>query len=318
MSSTNTEFTHTYTGDRLGGDKDNHNYDVKTVRIDSNITTIQKIAFWYCVNLTSIEIPDTITSIGYAAFSQCHSLTTITIPSSVKTIADGAFSYCKILKTVNISASTEIGQFAFTYCPKLDEQSKQRIYKLYNKTPTLDINFQQGKGARHGFQGATQKGYGAEMWGLTLQQIKYITNHPLIEEYTTMRQVVEIAVKPATSGLGISYALLVNQEQPLRAKVMVSVSTFTTINYFVLHSASRPFTYTIHLLLLLLLFISPTYSMLGKSPSLNSFIVLKALVRRARSGFVPSRFIRIRVMMISQQLLTNLGLILSSVPFQLY
>ena len=59
MSSTNTEFTHTYMGDKLGGDYDNDNYDVKTVKIDSVITTIQKEAFKYCINLTTIKIPVT-------------------------------------------------------------------------------------------------------------------------------------------------------------------------------------------------------------------------------------------------------------------
>ena len=70
------------------------------------------------------------------------------------------------------------------------------------------------------------------MWVLALQQMKDITNHPDIKPNTTMRQVVETVIKPATKGLGISYALVVNQEQPLRAKVMVSVSTLQLIVSF--------------------------------------------------------------------------------------
>ena len=86
------------------------------------------------------------------------------------------------------------------------------------------------------------------MWGLTLQQIKYITNHPNIEPDTTMREVVEIVIKPATKGLGIGYALLVNQVQPLCAKVMVSVSTLLSIVWFYIqlgHSLTLPIFYCV-------------------------------------------------------------------------
>ena len=253
------EYTHTYTGQKLGGnDNRDTRHDVKAVRIDPTITSIGKEAFKYCYNLTTVDIHDNVTSIENEAFSDCLRLKSITIPSSVQTIGRNAFMDCFSLESVHVSASTNIGPFAFDGCPNLDEESKQRIYKYYNKVPTLTNNFQQGRGPRHGFQGATQKGYGPELWGITLQQIIDITHHPDITPHTSMRDVVEIAIKPATKGLGIGYSLLVNQDKPLRARVMVSVSSNNahfTINCFVLHSVG-PFAYTIQLLLLLILLLS--------------------------------------------------------------
>ena len=63
---------------------------------------------------------------------------------------------------------------------------------------------------------------------MTLQQIKDVLSHPYIDEYTTMREVVRLLVKPATKQQGVSYALLLNQDAPLHANVMVSVSSTET------------------------------------------------------------------------------------------
>ena len=226
MEANNIEYTHTYTGEQLGGEenKDTRN-DVKSVNIDSSITTIKEDAFVFCSNLTYINIPESVTSIESYAFYYCSSLTSITIPSSVKTIGYQAFYGCESLVTViNMSPTTTIEPAAFDKCP-LNDEFIQRIYKFYKKQPKLTDSFQEGKGATLGFLGSTQKGHGPEMWGITLDQIKYICNNPKVHWETTMRDVVEIVIKPATKGLGIGYSLLVNQDKPLRAKVMVSVST---------------------------------------------------------------------------------------------
>ena len=125
--------------------------------------------------------------------------------------------------------TTKINRYAFDDCYRLSNESKFQIFYDINNL-TLSENFQKGDGPILNFQGATQKGYGPEMWGLTLEQIKFICQHPLIKPEATMREVVEVAIKPITKGLGISYALLVNQYRPLRAKVMVSVSYCTNDN----------------------------------------------------------------------------------------
>ena len=131
---------------------------------------------------------------------------------------------------------------------------------ISNNNLTLSENFQKGAGPTLDFQGATQNGYGPEMWGLTLNQIKAICEYPKIKSDTTMRQVVELAIKPLTKNLGIGYALLVNQHKPLRAKVMVSVSYYSNdntnpIDLFFFYSA-RPFANTIHILFYSFVYIS--------------------------------------------------------------
>ena len=221
--SENQEFTHVYTSEKLG-------WNVKAVKVDNSVTVIKKQAFEFCCNLTTIEMHNNITEIERYAFCQCDNLQAITIPSSVKTIDEWAFSNCSQLETVNVSPSTKICSSSFyNNCNSLSDESKSRISIIRNNL-TLSENFQKGDGPTLDFQGATQNGYGPEMWGLTLKQIKLIRNHRSIKSDTIMRQVVELAVKSTTKGLGIGYALLVNQDKPLRAKVMVSVSYFTNDN----------------------------------------------------------------------------------------
>src|SRR3954464_36369 len=50
------------------------------------VTSIGRLAFYHCTNLTSMTIPNSVTSIGSGAFSVCTSLTSVTIPNSVTSI----------------------------------------------------------------------------------------------------------------------------------------------------------------------------------------------------------------------------------------
>lgn len=62
------------------------------------------------------------------------------------------------------------------------------------------------------------------MCAITLEQIKQLLDHPLIGHDYTIREVVKFAIIPATKGLGVGYALLINQDKPLKVRVMISVS----------------------------------------------------------------------------------------------
>ena len=64
---------------------------VKTVVIESSVTSIGDRAFYKCSSLESITIPDSVTSIERYAFAGCSSLTSITIPAGVTTIGYKAF-----------------------------------------------------------------------------------------------------------------------------------------------------------------------------------------------------------------------------------
>ena len=199
---------------------------VEEVTFDTSITTIGNDAFSWCTNLTSIEIPSHITSIEKYAFYNCTSLTAIIIPPSVTTIGVGAFAKCTSLQKVTISPSnTTMDFYAFEGCTELDEQSLKDINDCFPKIQTQDaFQNKQAPMPKYNFQGSTQNGWGPEWWGITLEQMESIMIHPLIRYDTLMRDVVRLAVKPATKQCGVGYSLLLNQHKPLHAKVMVSVS----------------------------------------------------------------------------------------------
>ena len=67
-----------------------YNHDIKTITINSGVTSIGDGAFESCENLTSVTIPDSVTSIGWGAFVGCASLISVTISDNVTSIGDSA------------------------------------------------------------------------------------------------------------------------------------------------------------------------------------------------------------------------------------
>ncbi len=94
--------------------------EIKSVTINSGVTSIGDSAFESCTSLTSVTIPDSVTSIGSWVFYNCTSLTSVTIPNSVTSIGFGAFYGCTALTSVTIPDSvTSIGDSAFCNCLSL-------------------------------------------------------------------------------------------------------------------------------------------------------------------------------------------------------
>lgn len=95
--------------------------DIKSVIIESGVTSIGKCAFVGCKNLSGILIPNSINDIGVLAFRNCNGLTSISIPDSVSVINPDTFAYCSNLTSISIPNSiTGIGWGAFRGCKSLE------------------------------------------------------------------------------------------------------------------------------------------------------------------------------------------------------
>ena len=94
--------------------------DLTNITIPDSVTVFGNNAFEYCTNLKNVTIGNSMTSIGFMAFTFCTGLTNITIPNSVTSIGDGAFHGCTGLTSIIIPDSvTSIGPGSFSGCSKL-------------------------------------------------------------------------------------------------------------------------------------------------------------------------------------------------------
>jgi len=88
---------------------------ITTVIIGDGVANIGEMAFWECINLTSVTIGNSVEVIGLGAFG-VSGLTSIVIPDNVTTIEEGAFRNCYNLTSVVIGDGvTTIGAIAFAF-----------------------------------------------------------------------------------------------------------------------------------------------------------------------------------------------------------
>ena len=95
--------------------------DITSVNIPNSVTSIEGHAFGGCINLTSANIPESVTSIEECTFFNCKKLAKINIPNSVTSIGKGAFFGCKSLTNIAIPNSvTSIKESGFHDCYSLN------------------------------------------------------------------------------------------------------------------------------------------------------------------------------------------------------
>lgn len=95
---------------------------IRTVIIESGVTTIGNYAFYREANLTNISVPDGITSIGSMAFEGCKKLDGIILPNSLTKIGESAFDVCTNFTSIALPEKLEkIDHYAFSGCTGLTE-----------------------------------------------------------------------------------------------------------------------------------------------------------------------------------------------------
>lgn len=92
------------------------------VIMDDGVTTIGKLAFYACNNLTSVTIPNSVTNIGESSFQECGNLKSVSIPNGVTVIKYHTFYHCGKLTTVIFPNSvTCLEDYVFSGCSSLTE-----------------------------------------------------------------------------------------------------------------------------------------------------------------------------------------------------
>lgn len=95
-------------------------FNLISVDLPNQLTSIGHGAFEYCVNLSSITIPSNVTTISSMAFYECNSLDNVELPNALISLGYSAFMKCTSLKSVSIPASTiSIGDRCFDDCTSL-------------------------------------------------------------------------------------------------------------------------------------------------------------------------------------------------------
>ena len=90
-----------------------------SLTLQSGVTTIAIGTFRDCDQLTAVTLPDSITSIGQSAFRSCTSLTSVTIPNFVTSIGISAFENSGLTSITIPDSVTSIGRGTVNQCYNL-------------------------------------------------------------------------------------------------------------------------------------------------------------------------------------------------------
>merc|ERR1740136_178895 len=211
---------------------------LEEVIIQGPISLIPKYTFQNCCRLKRVVLPESILSIEEKAFRNCASLLNISLPNSVESIHASAFEGCFLIQFENCSVIDSIAENGGVHPCDIQKLNPWHVDK-YGTYRCSTIDFKRGSGATNGFGGQTQEGYGPEMCGISLDQLMVLKQHPLYHrtgkngksDYL-MRDFVRL-LKLITAGTGMGYSLLINKDNPLEVKVMVSHAWDEPIKDFV-------------------------------------------------------------------------------------
>ena len=108
--------------------------EIRTIVLDSNITSIGSYAFYNCNVLETIEISDNIVDIKDYAFANCSSLRYMELPDGLKKIKPYLFANCTKLQSVKIPRGISfIAVNAFSGCDSLRKIEYMGTKSQWNK-----------------------------------------------------------------------------------------------------------------------------------------------------------------------------------------
>ena len=94
--------------------------EVRSVVIQSGVTTIGSCAFRNCTGMTDAAIPDTVSIIGGYAFYGCNHLTDAALPAGLTKLGYSSFYGSGLLSLTIPSGVTEIPEYCFQRCTQLE------------------------------------------------------------------------------------------------------------------------------------------------------------------------------------------------------
>lgn len=164
---------------------------LRSVEFEEGTKHIDKMAFAYSKNLSSVVLPYSLNSIGEYAFYQCEALTSITIPGGTSSIANMAFAGCSLLLSAVVPKSvTAIGDNVFYGADYL------RIYAPVGSAAELYAN-----NYGIGFE---------ELINVTVNGETVLFDQPPITEYSTYRTMVPIRSVVEKMGASVDWDPLIN------------------------------------------------------------------------------------------------------------
>lgn len=94
--------------------------EIYQISLPEGLSRIGNLAFYNCINISSVTLPSTVTDIGELGFCENRSMRMVTLNNGLKTIGRSAFEGCENLQDVRIPDTvTTIGKRAFYECRSL-------------------------------------------------------------------------------------------------------------------------------------------------------------------------------------------------------